>query len=845
MMSSYSVIQLLTLAVYVGLLTIIFLYARTKLKKLFTIFLAASAGWSLVSFMSNFKLPTSSEMSVWSKLVPIFSLWSLAAYAHFITAFLHRSVRRVAILGYGILLGVVVLVVLGQCPKEFILLENGIIHKDYWSSMYFISVGGITLLGIIIFLLVKSLRASKDAEQRNRLAYMLIGISLLVVSGAIWKIIPTQTWAIDHTGNLGNALVLTYVLTKYHLFDMKLVIRKGLVYAGITGIITAAFIVMLYGLNYVLQSAGSYSLGLIIPVGMVMLMALLFNPLRVSLEKGADRLFYGKRYDYRQMVLNFANQMSNVIDLDELAKAALRPITKAVSASQTSLLLASDVHFSAQFAERLAHGSPVTPIHFRREGPIVGWLEREDKPLYREIIYTAPEFKGMWQQERNTLDAAEIELLCPIKSKHKLIAILALSKKQPRGYYSRDDADLLMTLAKEAAIAIENAQMYARAKQRANTDELTGLFNHRYFHERLEEEIARCSRFGDIFSLIFVDLDNFKKYNDVYGHSAGDEALKQISKNMVQSVRDIDICFRYGGDEFGILLPQTPLDGASKAAERMRKSIEAETNLEGVPQTCSIGIASWPTDGVMREEVIQSAYAAQYYAKQTGGNRICLACEVALSDILRMEALNKTKNNNTILDTIYALAATVDAKDHHTYGHSKKVSKYATNIAEAIGYSKDGVERMRAAALLHDIGKIGISDQLLSKREPLSLEDWELIRAHPSLGVSILKHVDSLKGCLAAVQYHHERYDGTGYPAGLKGDNIPLDARILAVADTFDAMTSERPYRPGKATYEQALKELQLCSGTQFDPQIVKVFIDLYSESPKKDAKIPKSLTRN
>jgi putative nucleotidyltransferase with HDIG domain len=224
---------------------------------------------------------------------------------------------------------------------------------------------------------------------------------------------------------------------------------------------------------------------------------------------------------------------------------------------------------------------------------------------------------------------------------------------------------------------------------------------------------------------------------------------------------------------------------------------------------------------------------------------MCLACDVALSDILRMEALNKTGNNNTILDTIYALAATVDAKDHHTYGHSKKVSKYATNIAEAIGYSKDGVERMRAAALLHDIGKIGISDQLLSKREPLSLEDWELIRAHPSLGVSILKHVDSLKGCLAAVQYHHERYDGTGYPAGLKGDNIPLDARILAVADTFDAMTSERPYRPGKATYEQALKELQLCSGTQFDPQIVKVFIDLYSESPKKDAKIPKSLTRN
>ena len=148
-----------------------------------------------------------------------------------------------------------------------------------------------------------------------------------------------------------------------------------------------------------------------------------------------------------------------------------------------------------------------------------------------------------------------------------------------------------------------------------------------------------------------------------------------------------------------------------------------------------------------------------------------------------------------ILNTIYALAATVDAKDHHTYGHSKKVSRYATDIAEAFGYSQEGIETIRAAALLHDIGKLGISDQLLAKRGSLHPEDWEVIRAHPNLGVAILKHVDSLNGCLAAVQYHHECYDGSGYPAGLKGNNIPLDARIMSVADAYDAMTSNRPYR--------------------------------------------------
>jgi diguanylate cyclase (GGDEF)-like protein/putative nucleotidyltransferase with HDIG domain len=607
-------------------------------------------------------------------------------------------------------------------------------------------------------------------------------------------------------------------------------VRKSIVYSGITVTITAVFLSLLFGLNFLLRTSWSTPLGLVMTVGMVIILAWLFNPLRGALERGADRLFYGSKYDYRKTVLQLAHEMSNVIDLDELAKAMLRPITNAVSASQTSLLFASNGHFSTQFAERLVEGEPVVPIHIRKDGPIIKWLEREEQPLYRETIYTVPEFKGMWQEDRNTLDSAEIDLLCPIKSKHKLIAILALSRKQPRGYYCRDDTDLLMTLSHEAAVAIENAQLYDKAKQRANIDELTGLFNHRFFHERLDEEIARCSRFGYMFSLIFLDLDRFKNYNDVYGHLSGDKVLQFIGKQIDQSVRDIDICFRYGGDEFAILLPETPLEGASQVAERIRKGIEAQTELKGMLQTCSIGIASWPTDGVMREEIIQSADMALYSAKQTGGNRIYWSCDVAPLGASETGSAYNERGNNAILNTIYALAATVDAKDHHTYGHSKKVSLYAVDIARELGYSRQEIENIRAAALLHDIGKIGISDQLLSKREPLVPDDWDAIHTHPSLGVSILKHVDSLKGCLAAVLYHHERYDGSGYPAGLKGNNIPLDARILAVADAFDAMTSERPYRPGKATTEQALKELQRCAGTQFDPEIVNVFVSLKAQ---------------
>jgi diguanylate cyclase (GGDEF)-like protein/PAS domain S-box-containing protein/putative nucleotidyltransferase with HDIG domain len=362
------------------------------------------------------------------------------------------------------------------------------------------------------------------------------------------------------------------------------------------------------------------------------------------------------------------------------------------------------------------------------------------------------------------------------------------------------------------------------AERMANTDALTGLFNHRYFRERLNEEIERCSRFGDIFSLVFIDMDLFKIYNDTYGHLAGDEVLKILGQVITHSIRTIDIGFRYGGDEFAILLPGTPLTGASRVAERIRQGITTTTVNKGTPQTCSLGIASWPTDGLTREEITQSADAALYNAKQSGRDRVCLACEAPSAKEVQQEKTGNTQNDSAILDRIYNLAASVDARDHHTRDHSKKVSQYAMNIASALGYPQERVEKIRAAALLHDIGKISIPDRLLTKSEPLVAEDWELIHAHPNLGVAILQHVESLRDCLAAVQYHHERYDGTGYPAGLKGDNIPLDARILAVADSYDAMISPRSYRSALSNKE-AIEEIQRGAGTQFDSKVVHAFL--------------------
>ena len=209
---------------------------------------------------------------------------------------------------------------------------------------------------------------------------------------------------------------------------------------------------------------------------------------------------------------------------------------------------------------------------------------------------------------------------------------------------------------------------------------------------------------------------------------------------------------------------------------------------------------------------------------------------ICRQELLRLENLvqlaqEKQKNSNNILGTIHALAATVDAKDPYTHGHSAKVAIYAIEIAEKLGYSRDKIESIRVAALLHDIGKIGVSDQLLSKPGLLSLKEWKELRRHPELGVAILQHIEAIKDCLPSVLHHHERYDGSGYPTGLKGDNIPADARILAVADAYDAMTSERPYRSSKMAPEQALAELVCCTNKQFDPRVLNAFVSLSGES--------------
>jgi diguanylate cyclase (GGDEF)-like protein len=334
--------------------------------------------------------------------------------------------------------------------------------------------------------------------------------------------------------------------------------------------------------------------------------------------------------------------------------------------------------------------------------------------------------------------------------------------------------------------------------------------------------------------MLLIDLDNFKKYNDTFGHLAGDRVLVHAANLVKAATRSSDLAFRYGGDEFAVILPNSSTMDAFNVAERMRENFAREMSDSQLNITISIGVASWPGDGASLDEICYAADMALYYAKRTGQNRTSIASRTLFS-------LNEPNVNvNTeaeVLNTIYALAATLEARDKYTYGHSRRVSRYAVSVAEALNLPPEQVAMINAAAILHDIGKVGIPDNVLNKTEKLLDEEWVLLKKHPELSATILGHVPSLSACLAAVRHHHEQWDGTGYPGGLQGEAIPIEARILSVTDAFEAMISERPYRKA-LSFKQAIAELEKCSGSQFDPSVVRAFIPIALSSAPDDIEL-------
>ena len=462
----------------------------------------------------------------------------------------------------------------------------------------------------------------------------------------------------------------------------------------------------------------------------------------------------------------------------------------------------------------------------------------------------------------------------PVFYGEQLHGILYVESATPVDF-SDEEILLLRTLADLIAGALHNALSFQKAQEQAITDGLTGVKTHRFFMEALSSEWKRSTRAGRAFALVLMDLDRFKFVNDFYGHLEGDLVLQRVGQILETNCRRSDVVARYGGDEFVILMPETTMEHARQLASKLRGWVSADPLLREKNISASFGIASYPLHGSSPQELIQVADASMYLSKHQGGNAVSTAdhfdpneakkwkrdvLEAYLGVTLKRlfstgpeafeeiyqrlrqftESLTATEAENgkssasqaqgpnalpqAVLDTVTSLAYAIDAKDHYTQGHSQKVAAYAALIAEALGMSEAEVEEIRLGAVLHDIGKVGIPENILNKSGPLNSEEWDTMKSHVSFGAKILDPLKPLARIREMVLHHHEFFDGSGYPDALTGENIPLGARIIAIADAYDTITSDRTYKKARNASD-ALAELERCANAQFDGAIVELFV--------------------
>jgi diguanylate cyclase (GGDEF)-like protein len=366
------------------------------------------------------------------------------------------------------------------------------------------------------------------------------------------------------------------------------------------------------------------------------------------------------------------------------------------------------------------------------------------------------------------------------------------------------------------AIALYQRSTYRalRAMKLALTDPLTGLGNHRHFHDRLERELLEAERNDRPFSLCLVDVDDFKRVNDLFGHPAGDNVLSQLATTLRQNGE----AFRLGGDEFALLLPNyDETEGVGTASAIIERIAEVQLDHMG-SVTVSAGIATFPRQAPDRGELIRLADSALYWAKENGKNRV----HVYRPDVVELAELRRLAvgpDRAARFRAAASLAKAVDLRDTYTGSHSARVAELAARVAARLGLDQEQIELSRLAGSLHDLGKLAIPEEILRKPGPLTGPERLVLERHPQIGFRML---DSLGIDPVAdwILHHHERWDGTGYPDRLPGAEIPLGARIIFVVDAYDAMTSDRVYR-GRLAQEDALAELERCAGTQFDPAVV------------------------
>ena len=442
-------------------------------------------------------------------------------------------------------------------------------------------------------------------------------------------------------------------------------------------------------------------------------------------------------------------------------------------------------------------------------------------------------------------------VIVPMMSVNKCIGVVLVGQN-----IANINVDLVSFFANHMGMFIHNVQLSEQTNKFANTDTLTSLYNHRGFQEVLATEMAKSKETEKPLSVVMFDVNNISKINRELGHAKGDEVIKTVAEKIKQNIRANDSAGRYGGDEIAVIMPDTDTKDAKYLAEYITYCLSCCFVDDVGPVKVSVGISTYPECTIDQEKLLILAEQAMFISQAKGYKEGMSAIisssdfnfwdDVALNSFAEVltkrhsqiginfeeELVHKFNqeeivNHTHLMEMVTSLAGAIDAKDPYTKGHSTSVSRYAEALARAVNLPETEVERIKIGALLHDVGKIGIPESVLKKPGKLDDEEWEIMKQHPTIGAEkVLAPNEALRDLIPIVKYHHERLDGKGYPEQLKGNEIPLAARIVSVADAYHALVSDRPYRKGMPI-EKACAILKEGAGIQWDSDLVRQFISI------------------
>lgn len=722
-------------------------------------------------------------------------------------------------------------------PPELVTAADGTVSFIYHITWKVLILYGVTFgVSVQMFYLLWK-QGKQDEMIRHQFIPVVAGILLLYVGNVVIFLPWFKGIPVDILAGVVNVFCLFYVLYARRMFKLTLLVSKGSCYMIAAVCSLALFSNTAFPLYRFLRTNFQFeeTTGILL-ISVIFLAATLL--IYQLLKQLIDKVFIREEIARSETLKEFSTAVSKSLKIDEILDTMVQVIQDTIGVKKVYVCLPNRT--GSEYAVTYST-SPLDKrsYYFKADNPIVLWLIQHNSSLLLKDFRRTVAYKSMWEEEKSMLQNLEIECLVPLMEERMLVGFIMLTGKEKNANFTYDDLNFLDSIRAISSIAVKNSHLYEKVYLEARTDDLTNLLNRKYFYEILERELEQEQKRNGSLSLILVSVDDFKLYNQLYGTEEGDQALRQVALVMQACVGENGYIARYNGKEFAVILPQYDVLAAKAVANNIRQQVVDINKQQRNPLyrqkvlTVSAGICSIPYAASNMKQLMDNADLALYQAKRSGKNKVVIYSIGEVRDDRANAAEGGTGYQEGIYSeyasTIYALTATIDTKDHYTFSHSKNVSAYATNFARCYGLNGESVAIIQEAGLLHDIGKIGIPEHILNKPGRLEAEEYEIMKQHVENSIGIIRHLPSLDYVIPAVIGHHERWDGNGYPRRIAGEDIPLSARILCIADSFDAMVSRRSYKEPYSV-EKALQIIEKEAGHQFDPKLAPLFVQMVRE---------------